>query len=293
MSADTRRPGRLPRSYLFVPGNRPERFAKALASGAEAVIVDLEDAVPPDEKESARRSVAEWLIATDRTTDTATDATPDARLLLRLNAVGTPWYRDDRTLCTDTRAVRGLSAVMLAKVEAAEPVAAFVAAVPGVPIVPLIESAAGIDRLREIAAAPGVQRLAFGAIDFQLDLNLQAGYDELIAFRSMLVLASRVANLAAPIDSPSTSMDGADEVGDEARRARRLGFGAKLCIHPRQVEAVNTAFRPSAAELEWARRVVEAARASGGAAVALDGRMIDKPVILRAEVILQDAAERD
>ena len=102
------------------------------------------------------------------------------------------------------------------------------------------------------------------------------------------MLASRLANLAAPIDSPSTSIDEISEVADEAQRARRLGFGAKLCIHPRQVESVNRSFSPSAAEVIWAERVISAAAASGGAAVALDGKMIDKPVILRAQAILRD-----
>jgi citrate lyase subunit beta/citryl-CoA lyase len=135
---------------------------------------------------------------------------------------------------------------------------------------------------------PGVQRLAFGAIDFQLDLNMRAGFDELSFFRSQLVLASRLAGLAPPIDSPSVAIDDAAEVELDAQRARRLGFGAKLCIHPRQLAAVNRSFSPSTAELAWARQVLAIAEASGGAAVALDGKMIDRPVILRAQAILAE-----
>jgi len=256
------------RSYLFVPGNRPERFDKALASGADAVIVDLEDAVPPDQKDAARRSVSGWLTA----------AKP---VVVRINAADTPWHRDDLAVCHQP----GVSAVMVAKAERAEALAALQL---GVPLLPLIESAAGIDQARAIAAVPGVQRLAFGAIDFQLDLNMRATFDELLFFRSQIVLASRLANVAAPIDSPSVSIDDVAEVELDAQRARRLGFGAKLCIHPRQVEAVNRSFSPTEAEVAWARRVLAIAAGSGGAAVALDGKMIDKPVILRAQAILAE-----
>ena len=257
-----------PRSYLFVPGNRPERFDKALASGADAVIVDLEDAVPPDQKDAARRSVSGWLTA----------AKP---VVVRINAADTPWHHDDLAVCRQP----GVAAVMIAKAERADALAALQL---GVPLLPLIESAAGIDQARAIAAVPGVQRLAFGAIDFQLDLNMRATFDELLFFRSQIVLASRLANVAAPIDSPSVSIDDVAEVELDAQRARRLGFGAKLCIHPRQVEAVNRSFSPTEAEVAWARRVLAIAAGSGGAAVALDGKMIDKPVILRAQAILAE-----
>lgn len=257
------------RSYLFVPGNRPERFDKALASGADAVIVDLEDAVPPAQKDAARAAVADWLHAT-------------RPVVLRINAADTPWFRDDLALCHRA----GVAAVMLAKAERVEDLAALGGAVTSIP---LIESAVGFDNLRAIASAPGVQRLAFGAIDFQLDLNMHAGFDELLFFRSQLVLTSRLARIGAPIDSPSIAIDPSDEVEQEARRARRLGFGAKLCIHPKQIGPVNRSFGPSASDVSWAERVLEAAEASRGAAVALDGKMIDKPVILRAQAILREA----
>ena len=258
-----------PRSYLFVPGNRPERFDKALASAADTVIVDLEDAVPPDQKDVARRAVSAWLAA----------ARP---VVVRINAADTPWHRDDLAVCRQP----GVSAVMVAKAERADALAALDL---GVPLLPLIESAAGIDQLRAIAAVPGVQRVAFGAIDFQLDLHMRASFDELVFFRSQIVLASRLAGLAAPIDSPSVAIDDPAEVEREAQAARRLGFGAKLCIHPKQADAVNRSFSPTDAELAWARRVLALAESSGGAAVALDGRMIDKPVILRAQATLREA----
>jgi citrate lyase subunit beta / citryl-CoA lyase len=261
-------PGAPHRSYLFVPGNRPERFDKALASGADAVIVDLEDAVPPDRKDAARALVSAWLNA----------ARP---VVVRINAADTPWFADDVALCRS----EGVAGVMLAK---AERVADLAAIGGGLPLIPLIESAAGFDALRAIAAAPNVQRLAFGAIDFQLDLNMRANFDELLFFRSQFVLGSKLANLAAPIDSPSTAIDAVAEVEAEAQHARRLGFGAKLCIHPKQVGAVNASFSPSEAEVDWAERVIAIAATSQGAAVALDGKMIDKPVILRAQAILRE-----
>ena len=258
-----------PRSYLFVPGNRAERFDKALASGADAVIVDLEDAVPPDQKDAARKTVSAWLSA-------------DRPVVVRINAADTPWFRDDLTVCRQP----GVSAVMVANAERADLLASLEL---GVPLLPLVESAAGFDQLRAIASVPGVQRLAFGAIDFQLDMNMRAGFDELIHFRSQLVLTSRLAGIAQPIDSPSVAIEDVAEVERDAQAARRLGFGAKLCIHPRQLDAVNRSFQPTEAELVWARQVLAIAAASGGAAVALDGKMIDKPVILRAQAILAEA----
>ena len=260
--------GAPPRSYLFVPGNRPERFDKALASGADAVIVDLEDAVPPDQKDAARALVGAWLSA----------ARP---VVVRINAADTPWFSADVARCRQA----GVAAVMLAKSERVEDLAAIG---QGLPLIPLIESAAGFDNLRAIAAATHVQRLAFGAIDFQLDMNMRANFDELLFFRSQFVLGSKLANLKTPIDSPSTAIDDLAEVETEAQRARRLGFGAKLCIHPKQVGAVNVSFSPTAAEVAWAERVVAVAAASRGAAVALDGKMIDKPVILRSQAILRE-----
>ncbi len=257
-----------PRSYLFVPGDRPERFDKALASGADAVIVDLEDAVAPDRKDAARSAVAAWLDA----------ARP---VVLRVNAVDTPWFRDDLALCRHA----GVAAVMLPKAERVEDLARLG---DGVAAIPLIETAAGFANVRAIAAARGVRRVAFGAIDFQLDLAMRATFDDLLWFRSEIALASRLANVAAPIDSPTVAFDDLAEVASDAARARRLGFGAKLCIHPKQVEAVNRAFSPGDAEVAWARRVIEVAQAGDGAAVALDGKMVDKPVILRAQAILRE-----
>lgn len=258
-----------PRSYLFVPGDRPERFAKALASGADAVIVDLEDAVAPQAKDQARAALAAWL---------AQAAPPP---IVRINAADTPWFAADLELLRSHE----VAAVMLPKAERA----ADIARLPAQDVLPLVESAAGIDGLREIAHAPRVQRLVFGSIDLQADLGMRADEDELLFFRSQLVLHSRLAGLLPPVDGVSTAIDDADLLVADTQRARRLGFGAKLCIHPRQVEAVHRAFRPSASELAWAQRVLDAAAAAGGAALALDGQMIDRPVLLRAQRMLDQS----
>lgn len=160
---------------------------------------------------------------------------------------------------------------------------------PTLRIVPIIETARAFTSLNEIARAPRVERLMFGTIDFQLDLGIEGDGDELLYFRSGLVLASRIAGIAPPIDGVVTAIDDADTLDHDTRRARCLGFGGKACIHPGQVRGVHTAFAYSHAEKEWAHRVVGAARASGGEAVSVDGKMIDKPIVLRALEIVASA----
>lgn len=259
-----------PRSYLFVPADRPERFEKALGCGADAVIVDLEDAVGPEQKGAARSALGEWLVSTR------------ASVVVRINGVDSPWFHDELALCS----FPAVGAVMLPKVERAQDVAALSQSASGKPLLPMIETAAGFDNLRSIAQAPQVERLVFGSIDFQLDLGISGEDDALLYFRSQLVLASRLANLAAPVDGVSTSIDDLQALRSDAERARRLGFGAKLCIHPKQVETINRSFSPSDEELHWAQRVLEAAARSAGGAVAVDGKMVDRPVILRAQALL-------
>jgi len=262
-----------PRSYLFVPGNRPERFEKALGSGADAVIVDLEDAVPPEGKAAARAAVARWLA-------------PQRPVLIRINGADTPWFAEDLALCAQA----GVAGVMVPKAERVADLQRVATVAAGGAVLQLIETAAGFENLRALAGAESVQRLVFGSIDFQLDLGILD--DELTAFRSQLVLVSRIANLVAPVDGVCTAIDDTEQLQRDTTRARRLGFGAKLCIHPRQVETVNQGFVPSEAELAWARRVLAAAAQARGAAVALDGKMIDRPVILRAQAIVDEAEAR-
>jgi len=265
----------LPRSYLFVPGNRPERFDKACAAGADAVIVDLEDAVPSADKAAAREAVAGWL-------------SPAHPVLLRINGADSSWFEDDLALC----ARPGVAGIVLPKAEQEAALTRLFDA-GAAAILPLIESGLGLWNAAALARMPRVQRLVFGSIDFSLDLNIQESHETLLHARSQLVLASRVAGAAAPVDGVTTSFDDPAQVHADALRARALGFGGKLCIHPKQVAPVHQAYAPTAGELAWARRVVAAAEAAQGGAVALDGRMIDRPVILIAQQMLEEAARRN
>lgn len=260
-----------PRTYLFVPGNRPERFGKALASGADAIVLDLEDAVTADAKDTARAAVVAW----------AAQAAPAmrGRAVVRINDVGSPHFADDLRMLAAT----GLPTVMLPKTEQPEHPAAVRAAAGPLDVLALVESARGVERADAIAGADGVTRLVFGTLDFALDLDLDIDEspDGLVYAAGRLTIASRVAGLAAPIAGVTP------QLGDEARLladlawARRHGFGAKLCIHPAQVQQIHTALVPEPAALDWAQRVLAAHRASPGAA-RLDGRMIDRPVVLAA-----------
>jgi citrate lyase subunit beta/citryl-CoA lyase len=259
------------RSYLFVPGNRPERFEKALAAGAHAVIVDLEDAVSPAQKTDAREAAARAL-------------SDSPSLLVRVNPVASAWFDDDVRMCVQA----GVAGIVLPKADGAEAIDALRARVgDGVAILPLVETARGVWNALAIARARGVARLVFGSLDFQADVGITD--DDLLHARSRLVLASRVAEIAPPVDGVTTAFDDEAALRRDALRARTLGFGAKLCIHPKQVAIVNGAFRPTDAEIAWARRVVEADAAATGAAVAIDGKMVDRPVLLKARAILDDA----
>ena len=277
MSMATSTPGLhvLPCAYLFVPADRPERFAKARASGADAVIVDLEDAVAPEAKASARDALAAALDAS-------------APLVVRINAAGTPWFEDDLELCRHP----GVAAVMLPKAAGIDAAGTLVE-ITLKDVLPIIESARGLREIHSIASVPGVIRLAFGSVDLALDLGIDCAPDgaesELLAFRSQVVLASRLAGLAAPVDGVSTAIEDLQRLQADTERSRRLGFGAKLCIHPKQLAIVQAVFTPTSERLDWARRVCKAFETAGGSAVAVDSQMVDLPVYRRAQAVLRDA----
>ncbi|MES2979968.1 MAG: CoA ester lyase [Pseudomonadota bacterium] len=269
------------RSFLFVPATRPDRFAKALDSGADCVILDLEDAVAPEQKAVARAQLAEALPAFSEG--------QRARLLVRINPTGTAWHAQDLTLVSQWTS-QGLAGAMVPKAESPSQLRMVgVALGPSAQLVPLIESLAGLDEAHLLAKTPQVARLAFGHLDFQLDLGMQCGAEatELASVRFHLVASSRRAGLSPPVDGVTTAIADGQRLVNDVQRGRAFGFAGKLCIHPSQVHAVNEAFSPSAAELQWARRVVEGARARGGAVFSLDGRMVDLPVIRSAERTLQ------
>jgi citrate lyase subunit beta/citryl-CoA lyase len=271
------------RSFLFVPADRPERYAKALASGADAVIIDLEDAVAPGSRDGARDTLGgAWagLPSADR-----------ARVLVRINGEGTPWHEGDLALVREL-AGQGLGGTMLPKAEGPQVLAALAAACPGTALLPQIESGAGLDALDLIARAPGVLRLCLGHLDLQNDLGIRCGPDEaeVAPARWDIVRASRRAGLPPPVDSVTVDTRNPETIAYDSARALRMGFGAKLCIHPAQVAAVHAAFMPDAAQLDWARRVLAAAGAAGGAACTVDGHMVDTPVITVAQRMLARTA---
>ncbi|SCK55432.1 citrate lyase subunit beta / citryl-CoA lyase [Variovorax sp. HW608] len=268
MSAELLPPAR---TYLFVPGTRPERFGKALASGADKVVVDLEDAVAADDKTTARGMVAGWLKR----------AAPEdrSRVVVRINDATSSWFAADLAALGDAHGI----SVLLPKAESPAQIAETQAALPAADILALIESARGVSEVNRIAAA-GVQRLVFGTLDFALDLDMDISTDSsgLAYAGSRIAIASRLAGLPAPVAGVTPQLDDQERLLADLAGARRLGFGAKLCIHPRQVQPIHAALRPSADALDWARRVLDADAASPGAA-RLDGRMVDRPVVLQAQ----------
>lgn len=267
------------RSLLFVPATKPERFAKALDSGADCIIVDLEDAVAEASKDNAREHLMQSLLP----------LTPAqlTRTIVRVNAVGTPWHSADIALLRAW--VEQGVAVMLPKserVSALRSVANELGA--AAQIVALVESLCGLDHVDALAREAQVVRLAFGHLDFQLDLGMRASVEEpeLAFARNALVAASRRANLPAPVDGVTTDTNDAERLAADARRARAFGFGGKLCVHPAQVAGVNEALGYSEVEQAWGQRVLAEAAKRGGEVFSMDGRMIDLPVIRAAERIV-------
>ena len=282
------------RSWLFVPANRPDRFQKALDTPADKIIVDLEDSVPAVERERCRVGIAAAL--------TALKDAPSARLVVRINAVGSADFAAD----VNALPLGVVGAVLVPKVDAVASVAALKQVLTerevacGVTaqctgLVLLIESARGVRDadavMEEAAASERPCAAAFGAMDFGVDVGTEGvGADEeLLYARSRLVVASRAAGLDGPVDSPCAYLRDQARVSVEATAARQLGFQGKLCVHPAQVSACNDAFTPAAEVVAEARAVVdayEAAEGDGLGAVQHAGRMIDLPVVKRARRIL-------
>jgi len=255
----------IPVAPLFVPGNRPERFAKAAASGADAVIIDLEDAVAPEEKAAARRAAASASLG-------------GIPVFVRVNAAGTPWHAED----VAAMAGAPVAGVILPKAD--DPAALASLRREGRAVVALIESARGIALAREMARA--ADRLAVGSYDLAADLGCAHTREALLLARLELVMASRLAGIAAPLDGVTAAIGDEALTEGDARHAAELGFGGKLLIHPKQVAPALRGFAPSAEEVDWARKVLAA---GGDGAVAVGGMMIDAPVRIRAERIVARA----
>ena len=260
-------------AFLFVPGTRPDRFIKALDSGADGIVIDLEDAVAQEDKQKARDAIrAAW---------PTFSAEQKKRLIIRANSPGSQFYSADLILVQEINA----ACLLIPKSESLDQINGAAQILPNTAIIPMIETAIGLEHLNEIANSEQVLRLALGNIDLQADLGMVCDPQEteLQTARFQIVLASRLAQIAPPVDGVTPSTEDIERIIDDAERAKRMGFGGKLCIHPKQVAIVKDAFMPSSEEISWAKRVIEADKASKGAAVKLDGRMIDRPVVLLAQ----------
>ncbi len=262
------------RTLLFVPADRPERFAKASASGAGLVILDLEDAVAPAEKAAARQDVRAWLA----------DGNPCA---VRVNGHGTDWHEDDLA------AVAGHDCVLVVPKAESPELLSQVARQLGTGVLALVETATGVMGAQGIAAAPGVERLALGTYDLGAELGASPDDPDAMSWaRGALVLASAAAGIAPPVDGVTGDVHDEERLASDVRRAARMGFTGKLCIHPKQVGVVETVLRPTEDELRWARSVMEAVTeaATGSAVVLVDGKMVDKPVVDRARRMLEQSS---
>ena len=268
-------------NFLFVPGTRSERFIKALDSGASGVVLDLEDAVAEEDKDSARKAIRQaWPTFTEE---------QKRRLVIRTNSPGSKFYSADLILAQELQ----VGCLLIPKSESLDQINGAALVLPNTAIIPMIETAIGLDRLREIANSNQVLRLALGNLDLQADLGMicDAQETELQTARYQIVLASRLAHIAPPIDGVTPSTDDLPRITEDAQRAKRMGFGGKLCIHPKQVAIVQSAFMPTEEEIHWAQRVIDADQGSKGGAVKLDGKMIDRPVVLLARRTLAVAGK--
>ncbi len=256
---------------LFVPGHRPELLPKAAVSGADAVIIDFEDAVSEADKPAAHAALA---------------SLPDmvVPVVVRTNSFDSDWFEKDLAQLAKTPP----ALVMLPKAESASHID-HIARILGVdmPVIPIIESAAGLAAAGDMLRHPSVLQCAFGHLDFALDIGASPDWENLHYARGKLVVETRLAGKAPPLDGVAVRFDDADIVGAEARRARDMGFGGKLLIHPKQIAPSKAVFRPSRDDYDWALRVM-AAVAESSSAVQLDGAMVDVPVIKRAERIISD-----
>jgi citrate lyase subunit beta/citryl-CoA lyase len=257
------------RSYLFVPATRLDRIEKALATQADVVVVDLEDAVGLADKSRARNALAEL--------------NPSGQLHVRINSWISESGDADALMVSRTRWANG---VVLPMVEAGNDVDRLKSSIGvEIPIIALIETVKGVLAAHEISAS-GVSRLAFGSVDYAADLATTPNDDLFFYPRTQLVLSSVASELSPPIDGPTLAVGDPSRVAKDANGARRLGMGAKFCIHPAQIETVNASFSASDEETLWALRIVESAADLGDGVIVVDGEMVDAPVVARAKQLL-------
>jgi citrate lyase beta subunit len=267
-------------SLLFVPGSKPERTAKALASAARIVCIDLEDSVPASDKATARAAALTALGAGDR------------RLALRINGMKTRAGLEDLLALVNANVAPPL--LLVPMVESAAEIAIVVAAFGGKapPIVPLIETVKGLRAAHEIAAAPGVGAMMFGGGDFAAELGVALAWEPLLAARGAFILACAGAGIAA-IDVPFIGLEDQQGLIAEAHAAKQLGFAGKAAIHPAQVDPINAVMLPTAEEIAEAREAAQVFAAANGAAVRFKGRMLELPIMRRYQRILDMRSEHD
>ncbi|MBB6407199.1 CoA ester lyase [Arthrobacter sp. AZCC_0090] len=264
-----------------MPGDRPDRFGKAMAAGADEVIIDLEDAVAPGNAEAALTNALSALVPGG-----------DMRAVVRVHSTDSELFEPQLAALLSLSCVtgHGLLGLMVAKAEDPVAIRETRRRLPsGLALIPLVESARGLRAAQGIAALPGVTRLAFGAVDFSLDVGAELDAEILDYARASLVIAARAGGGSAPIDSPSTEITDTDKVLKVATRARRNGFGGMLAIHPAQLGPIAAGFAPSAEEIAWAVEVLD----SEGGAAQVRGQLVDRPVTERAKNILLRQASMD
>lgn len=257
-----------PVAPLFVPASRPDRFHKADQSGASAIILDL----APADKDSAREAVVAHIAGLRST------------VIIRINAPGTSSHEADLDALARLKDV----VVMLPKAERPEEIKNVVRRISrNLPVIALVETAAGLAQLPDLLSVDNVVMAAFGSVDFSLDLGCAHDRLALLAARGEIIWRSRAARRAAPLDGVTTDLANPEVTKDDARHAAALGFGGKLAIHPKQVEQIRQAFRPDEKTVAWARNIVS--KTASGEAIRVDGEMVDRPVIESARLILSRA----
>ncbi|MGW6456492.1 HpcH/HpaI aldolase/citrate lyase family protein [Streptomyces sp. NPDC055078] len=258
------------RSLLFVPAHRPDRFDKAVATGADLVIIDLEDSVADEDKVRARDNASAWLARGNRA-------------IVRINAPGTPWCDDDLAMAAGLGCV-----IVVPKAEDRAQLAAIAARTAGrCGLIPLIETPLGVERALDVCSVPGTLRAAFGNVDLGGRLGVDPSDHAALGYaRSRVVCASAAAGIAPPVDGVTTAIADAGALDGDIAHARSLGFTGKLCVHPAQIDATAAGFALTDDELRWARETVRA----GDSVTTVGGQMVDKPVLDRARRVL--ASER-
>ncbi|HEB9344002.1 TPA: CoA ester lyase [Campylobacter coli] len=269
------------KSFLFVPSIYPERFIKALQSGANQIIIDLEDSVEEAKKEVGRKNIADFSSQCAENND---------KFLIRINETQSAEFQKDLSLISTIKESNSIVGIVLPKAQNYEDID--ILSKFELPIIPIIESALGVENLDDIARHPSVLALSFGSLDMTLDLNLQEGEGKnfiLNSIRTQIVLKSVKYNLLSPINGVYPDIKNIDGLKEDLLFAKSMGFGGSLCIHPNQVVPINEVFSPSAQQIAWAKEILSLRKNSNDIIFNHNGMMVDLPVIKKAEQILLDS----